>query len=152
MPASEASDFVRNSNFGSHLLHPSSPRKTIELVGDHSYNGIGCHRVLVTLPDGQQVEYGLAKYDYREVYVRVRSLATGQLETLEQSDFIKVGGMSLPRTSLLYIGDTLQATIRIEQVEPNRGVATWMFQPASEDFAAVAWDGLAPATTPLEIP
>jgi len=136
MPKAAAADFIRNCMFGGHLLYPSARGKTVRLLGTVVFEGIACYRIEVSIDGGQKIEYALSKYNSREVYIRYLSHASGSVESVYQGDFNSVNGMSIPRSSRLYVDDAFKAEIKINRADANTGVMPWMFRPASE-YAAL---------------
>ena len=55
MPAAIALEYIRDSVFGSHLLYPELPGKTIAYLGEARIGGSVCYRLKVTLPNSQSL-------------------------------------------------------------------------------------------------
>lgn len=128
MPAEIALDFTRDSVFGSHLLYPELPSKTITYLGERRVGGSVCYRLQVTLPNSQSLIMAIDIETGLQVAQEFNSEVDGKERRLIQSDFREVAGVLIPFRIETYAGDELQEVTTLTSVEANKGFTSWMFQ------------------------
>jgi outer membrane lipoprotein-sorting protein len=130
----EAQGFIDDALFGNHLLHPKMEGKNIELAGSSIVNGVRCFKLVVDLPDGQEIAYYL---DFNGFSLRRKMLiseGTNPIVTTTFSNWKKVNEVTFPLTIEKKSGEDLIQRIEIEEITPNTGVADWMFnRPCREE-------------------
>jgi len=128
MPAEIALDYTRDSVFGSHLLYPELPGKTIAYLGEARIGGSVCYRLKVTLPNSQSLFIAINIETGLQVAQEFVSEVDGKERRLIQSDFREVAGVLIPFRIETYAGEELQEVTTLTSVEANRGLTPWMFQ------------------------
>lgn len=131
MPELEALNFIRDAITGGHLLYPQLPGKEIRLDGSVLVDGERCYRLLITLPDGDQIVSAL---DFSSLVERQQSTVnhvSGKIETNIHSKFQMVDGIRVPFLSIMTIDDEIMQKVQMIQVQTNIGAMPWMFQRPS---------------------
>ena len=149
MPPLEALNFIRDASFGSHLLHPKLPGKTVELLGIRKVGKQPCHDLRVTLANGQQITYAIHVVLHEEKQQIVKNAVTGDTEVITHFDSRIVHGVQIPYRSEMSINGEFVHEVKMQRVELNLGIMPWTFSRPTGAYVA---DGLgAPATNDTEV-
>lgn len=128
MSAKEARNFIRDADTGSHLLFPTVPGKTIELLGTRRVGEILCYDLQVTLPNGQVVIYAIDIVEFKEQQQILENAVSGDTEVITHSRHRRIEGIMIPVASTMTIDDEFVHEVNIDRVQINRGVMPWMFE------------------------
>lgn len=121
-------NYTRDAVFGSHLLYPELPGKTITYLNEARLDGRLCYRLKVTLPNGQSLIIAIDIETGMQIACEYVCAVNNREARLMQSDFRKVAGVSIPCRIEVYWGDELQEVITLKSIQANRGLTGWMFQ------------------------
>ncbi|MGJ8649299.1 MAG: hypothetical protein ACSHX4_02955 [Opitutaceae bacterium] len=131
MPEMEALDFIRDATLGGHLFYPQFPGKEIRLDGSVLVDGERCYRLLITLPDGDQIVSALDFSSFSERQQSVVNHVTGKTEVNTHGKFGIVDGVRIPFLSILHVDGEKVHSVKMIQVQANVGIMSWMFQRPS---------------------
>ena len=129
MSEGQSVDFIRDSCFGSHLVYPLLPNKTI-LTNGYQLEEEPIAYLDVELPNKQRVKIGI-NASGQQVFEETVNIIDGAKRLTLQSDFRKIDRVVVPFESSTYIDGNLIQQVSIESAVFNEGIYGWMFKMPS---------------------
>lgn len=130
MDDGEARQFVFNARFDTYLVYPLASGKTVEYVDFIPTEGEESHHLRVSLDNGFVVDYFLDITSFLVGRAIISDLRTGTVNTIEYHDYRPVRDTFIAHHVVSRKNGVFNSELRIEKIEPNIGMMTWMFAPA----------------------